>query len=82
MHKLVTKGIVEVVKRRYEQGDHPIDPRPSGETLEEVILELATELEAVKAAYERLVIGSERIASNARTEFNVLYREQEARASA
>lgn len=40
MHKLAVHEIVESVKRRVAQGDRPIEPRHSYETLEEVIIEL------------------------------------------
>jgi hypothetical protein len=45
MHKLLLAEIVEMVRQRYSEGDCPTVPRPSGETLEDAILDLAAEVD-------------------------------------
>lgn len=50
MHKLALKGLIEVVRTRYAEGDCPTHRRPSGETLEDAILDLAAEVDKLSAS--------------------------------
>lgn len=48
MHELLLAEVVKTVRQRYEEGDCPTAPRPSGETLEDAILDLDTEVKRLQ----------------------------------
>lgn len=48
MHILALKEIIGVIRKRYSEGDFPVDPSPSSETLENAILDLADQVDKAR----------------------------------